>query len=73
MKPKTIYLHFNKQGSSKGFPWTVHTSSACIPAAEVRILVPLSTVWKPDKKTNPRAFLKAKGRIRFDNDVLVVY
>jgi hypothetical protein len=64
MKPITVYLHFNKQGAPKGFPWTIHTSKACLPASRVVLEVPIETVWKPTKKQNPRAFLRAKGFVR---------
>lgn len=67
MRPITVYLHFNKQGSKDGYPWTVHTSKACIPAKSVTVFTPMETVFKPKKKTNPRAFLKTKGYVSENN------
>lgn len=68
----TIYIHFNKPGAPKGYPWTVHTSKACIPAREVIVQVPTSTVWKPNKKENPRAFIKAKGVVEVSDGVVTI-
>lgn len=64
IKPKVIYIHFNKQRAKSGYAWTVHTSKACIPAKVVRVSRPVETVWKPDKKNNPRAFIKTRGFIK---------
>lgn len=53
-------LHFNKPGSKKGTPWTVHYRGACHLVSEIRCLVPMVSEWKPEKKSNPRAFFTAK-------------
>jgi hypothetical protein len=68
-----IRFHFNKQRASKGLPWTLHTSKACLSAAHVVFKgVRLETEEKPERKTNPRYFLKCKGSIEWDGDVAVI-
>jgi len=63
-KPKVVYLHFNKPGAPKGYPWTIHTSKKCISAKEVVIHGLVTTIYKPHLKENPRAFLRAKGFVK---------
>ena len=59
MKTHKAIMHFNKQASSKGTPWTVHFKGACYIVKEIICLVNMKSEWKPDKKTNPRAFFTA--------------
>lgn len=61
-RPKTYKdtLHFNKPASKKGLPWTVHYRGACYIVAEIQCRVPTVSEWKPDKKSNPRAFFTAQ-------------
>lgn len=70
-KSKVVYVHFNKSGSVKDRPWTVHTSNSCIPAKSVQIFVSAETVWKPLKKTNPRAMIKVKGFVHHMADGVI--
>lgn len=60
---KTFYLHFNRIAVQRGDPkvWSIRTSKACFHASKVVVEVPLETVFKPDKKQNPKAFLKGVG------------
>lgn len=60
MKTYKAVMHFNKPGSSKGTPWTVHYRGVCHIVREIRCLVPMLSEWKPNKKENPRAFFTAK-------------
>jgi hypothetical protein len=53
-------MHFNKQGAKKGLPWTVHFRGTCYPASVIRCQVPMISEWKPNKKSNPRAFFTAQ-------------
>lgn len=57
-------IHFNRQRAKDGFPWTVHYRGACLPAAHVKILVPMESEEKPHLKTNPRYFFTCKGFVR---------
>lgn len=57
VKTYKVIIHFNRQRQG----WTVHYRGQCIPADIVDIKVPTSTVFKPQKKSNPRAWLEAKG------------
>lgn len=59
MKTYKAIMHFNKQGSDKGTPWTVHFRGVCYLVSEIKCLVPMTSEWKPNKKTNPRAFFTA--------------
>jgi hypothetical protein len=52
-------MHFNKPASKKGTPWTVHYRGVCHIVSAISCLVPMYSAWKPDKKTNPRAFFEA--------------
>jgi len=56
---KTV-MHFNKLGSRNGTPWTVHFRGTCFLVAEIQCHVPMVSEWKPDRKTNPRAFFTAQ-------------
>ncbi len=71
-KRRVIYLHFSKPGSRKGLPWTVHVSGVCLLASVVKIDVPIFTVWKPTKRSNPRAFLRTRGIVEQDGDVITI-
>ena len=62
-KPKVFYLHFNRIAMQRHDPkvWSLRTSKACYHAASVIVDTPLVTVFKPDQKSNPRAFFKGFG------------
>lgn len=60
MKTYKAILHFNKQGASKGTPWTVHFRGVCYLVSEIKCLAPMISEWKPNKKSNPRAFFTTK-------------
>lgn len=53
-------MHFNKPGSSRGTPWTVHYRGVCHIVAAIDCQVPMTSEWKPNLKTNPRAFFTAQ-------------
>ncbi len=57
-----VIMHFNKPGSGKGLPWTVHFRGVCHLVREIECRVPMLSEWKPDKKANPRAFFTAQVR-----------
>lgn len=59
MRQYKAVMHFNKPGSKKGTPWTVHYRGACHLVKEIRCMAPMHSEWKPEKKTNPRAFFTA--------------
>ena len=60
MKTHKAIMHFNKPGSSKGNPWTVHYRGTCYVVSEIKCLVPMNSEFKPKKKQNPRAFFTAQ-------------
>jgi len=60
MKTYKAIMHFNKHGSAKGKPWTVHYRNTCYVVSQIDCRVPMISEWKPDKKNNPRAFFTAK-------------
>lgn len=60
-RPYKAVMHFNKPGSAKGTPWTVHYRGACHIVSAIRCEVTMSSEWKPTKKDNPRAFFTAKA------------
>lgn len=67
-----LRVHFNKLTASKGLPWTIHSSKSCIQASHVIFSVPVETEEKPDKKCNPRYFIKCRGRVRFESTVAFI-
>lgn len=61
MKLRSFFFHFNRQRAADGLPYTVHVSGQCIPAAQIICQVPTETVWQPEKRSNPRAWVKGRG------------
>lgn len=53
-------MHFNKPGAKNGTPWTVHFRGVCYLVREIQCLVPMTSEFKPEKKSNPRAFFTAR-------------
>ncbi len=70
-RPSICLIHFNKHREAAGLPWTVHVRGQCIPAAHVKILVPVESREKPDKKSNPRYFFACRGLVTVDDDNVV--
>lgn len=60
MKTHKAIMHFNKPGSKHGTPWTIHYRGVCYLVSEIRCQVTMTSEWKPNKKTNPRAFFTAQ-------------
>jgi len=54
-----VRIHFNRHPKREGYIWTVHTSRECIPAKKVTLKGSTSTEYKPEKASNPRAFMVA--------------
>jgi hypothetical protein len=67
-----IRLHYNKFKARHGLPWTLHTSKKCYIASHVVFKVPVETEERPDKKTNPRYFLKCDGDIKWTGTKAVI-
>ncbi len=72
LRNKVVIVHFRKAGVKTGFPWTVHYSGQCIPAATVTFKVSCETIFRPEKKSNPRAWMRATGKITIDKQGNVV-
>ncbi len=72
-KGSVIRLHYNKRMSEKGLPWTLHTAKGCLSAQHVVIKVPVETEEHPERKTNPRYFLKCKGSIGWIGSTAVIH
>lgn len=72
LSPRVAICHFNKPGSKNGFPWTVHVSGRCIPATEVVFVTGCQTIFRPLKKSNPRAWIRARGTITIDNGKVTI-
>lgn len=60
MKTYKAIMHFNKPGSKHGTPWTVHYKGVCHIVKGIQCQVPMNSEFKPNKKTNPRAFFTAQ-------------
>ena len=66
-------MHFNKPGASKGTPWTVHYRGTCYLVSKIKCMVPMASEWKPDKKSNPRAFFTAQiTNLKVEGDVAIL-
>jgi hypothetical protein len=59
-KTHKAIMHFNKQGSKSGKPWTVHYRGVCYLVSAIQCMIPMVSEWKPNKKNNPRAFFTAQ-------------
>jgi hypothetical protein len=69
-----IYIHFNKRGVNSDRPWTVHYRGQCIPASWVNIKCRSETIYKPDKRHSPRAFIRCFGTVKItsrNNNVVI--
>jgi hypothetical protein len=64
VKGTVVLVHFRKAGAKKDRPWTVHVKGECIPAKSVTFGVECQTVFKPEKKSNPRAWIRCVGFVR---------
>lgn len=55
-------MHFNKPGAGRPSPtpWTVHWRGTCYQVVRIDCRVPMLSEWKPEKKSNPRAFFTAQ-------------
>jgi hypothetical protein len=61
MKMMVHVNRFELKKGKKGYPWTIHTSKACIKAKEVAIEAPSEAQCFPDRKTNPKCFIVVYG------------
>lgn len=68
MRAYKAVMHFNKPAASKGTPWTVHFRGVCHIVKEIDCRVPMRSEFKPEKKTNPRAFFTAQVKSLTIND-----
>jgi len=64
MKQIKFKAHFNRINMQRGNPnvWTVHTSRACYQVQEIKIFVPVTTVFKKDGP-QPRAHFDGVGEV----------
>ena len=53
-------MHFNKPGSKSATPWTIHYRGVCHLVSKIECHVAVTSEWKPNKKSNPRAFFTAQ-------------
>jgi len=67
MRPRKFRLHFNRINMQRGNTniWTVHLSDKCIQVRDVKVCVPIETVYKPTAE-QPRAYLSGKGIVTVD-------
>lgn len=73
IKARIFRLHYNRFGAKDGSVWTVHLSDKCIPTMKVKVEVPVETIFKGLEASQPRAFLKGKGRVFvYKNEVRII-
>lgn len=70
MKLKKFRLHFNRINMQRGNPnvWTVHLSNRCIQVKEVKVYVPVETIFKPDGP-QPRAYFSGLAQVNVHKNV----
>lgn len=51
-------IHYHKVGAKMGAPWTVHYRGKCYLFNQVFLEGKARTVFKPERKTNPRAWIR---------------
>jgi len=61
MKMMVHVNRFELKKGKRGYPWTIHTSKACIKAKEVAIEAPSEAQCFPERKTNPKCFIVVYG------------
>jgi hypothetical protein len=72
-QPLSIQVHYNKRGAGVGLPWTLHVAGRCIQTYSVQFCgVHVTTVNRPKKKSNPRAWLQCRGVVRIVRGMLIV-
>jgi hypothetical protein len=64
MKRYVYYIHVNKPKKC----WTLHSSKGCFHYEHIEIYVPCETVHNPNKKDNPRFFIRCKGSLVDEGD-----
>ena len=60
-KRYVIKVHYSRRRPDQ--PWTVHYRGQCLPAAEVQFRCWAKTLFKPESRSNPRAFIQAYGNV----------
>jgi hypothetical protein len=63
-RPLIQYVHVHKQKQC----WSVHNSRGCYQLKGLTILVPCETVHRPEKKDNPRFFIRCRGHLVVTGD-----
>lgn len=63
-------VHFNRIAMQRKetHVWTVHNGLGCFQVSEVKILAPLTTVFKPDG-IQPRAYFKGRVRVEVKDGI----
>lgn len=66
MKARVFRLHFNRFNAKRTARdvWTVHMSDRCIQTRLIDCRVPVQSVYKGDKATQPRAFFRGTGVVK---------
>lgn len=68
-----IRIHYNKWNAPKGKPWSINTSKGCYAAAHVIFKKGMETEERPDKKNNPRYFIKCNGEVRWKGKTAIIF
>lgn len=73
-----VKLHFNRVNMQRKDPriWSAHTSRACNPSENVVVMrdgvIVARTIFQPEKKDNPRAWIELYGDVTIKDGVTVV-
>jgi hypothetical protein len=73
-----VKLHFNRINMQRKDPriWSAHTSRSCNMSERVQIrhngVVVAETVFQPEKRSNPRAWIETKGTVTYEDGITVI-
>jgi hypothetical protein len=73
-KPQVFRVHFNRIAMQRRDPlvWSVQLSDRCLHGSKVVMVGRIQTEFKPERRTNPRAFVSGRGYVRQQGDTIYV-
>ena len=71
--PRILRIHFNKYAEKQdGKVWSIVRSDACFHAKHIIFKGKFETEENPDKIANPRYFIKCRGTMIWDGDIVTI-
>jgi hypothetical protein len=63
VKARVVKLHVHYLSEPRGRVWAIETGKRYLTAREVRVSIPLETVFRGPTARQPKAYLRGKGRV----------